>query len=112
MPRKTDSMNLKSQFLSRRVKLLDCQKERVFKMHHGESYGINQLARMFKVNKRLIQFICYPERAERNRQLRETRGGSKKYYNKANHRKATKEHRNYKKEVFKDHGKTYATTIR
>jgi hypothetical protein len=105
MPRKTDTMPLNSKFLKRNVKLLDCQRERIFKMHHSENYGINQLARMFKVNKRLIQFICYPERHERNLQLRQARGGSVKYYNRDKHTKATKEHRNHKKEVF-SHVKT------
>lgn len=99
MPRKTDTIPLNSQFLNRRVKLLECQKERVFKMHHAESYGINQLGRMFKVDKRLIQFICYPERAERNRQLRAERGGSKRYYNKEKHVASIREHRQYKKQV-------------
>ena len=69
-------------------------------MHNSENYGIKQLARMFKVNKRSIQFICYPERAERNRQLREKRGGSKKYYNREKHTEAIKSLRDYKKQIF------------
>lgn len=84
MPSKHDKTPLQSHFLKRNVKLLPCQRERVYKMHHSENYGINQLSRMFKVNKRLIQFICYPERAERNKQLRNERGGSKIYYKKIN----------------------------
>ncbi len=56
---------------------------------------------MFKVNKRLIQFILFPERQKRNLELREQRGGSKIYYNKDRHTLAMSEHRKYKKELFK-----------
>jgi hypothetical protein len=98
---KLDKQPLQSSFLKRNVKLLPCQKDRIFKMHHSENFGINQLGRMFKVNKRSIQFICYPERAERNKQLREDRGGSKKYYNREKHTEAVKSLREYKKQVFK-----------
>lgn len=101
MPSKHDKTPLQSPFLKRSVKLLPCQKERIFTMHHSQNFGINQLARMFKVNKRLIQFICYPERAELNKQLREKRGGSKKYYNRDKHTKAMRDHRRHKKDVFK-----------
>ena len=100
MPSRQDKTPLQSAFLKRSAKLLPCQKERIFKMHNNENYGINQLARMFKVNKRSIQFICYPERAERNRQLREDRGGSKKYYNREKHTEAIKSLRDYKKQIF------------
>jgi len=35
--------------------------------------GINALARMFKVNKRLIQFILFPERKQKNLEDRRAR---------------------------------------
>lgn len=101
MPAKADKYTLKSPFLSKRVKLLPCQKERIKRMHEIENYGIRQLARMFKVNRRLIQFICYPEREEANKAARAKRGGSKIYYKREKHTKAMKEHRNHKKTVFK-----------
>ena len=42
--------------------------------------GINALARMFKVNKRLIQFILFPERKQKNLEDRRARGGWEQYY--------------------------------
>jgi hypothetical protein len=100
MPSKTDSIALGDKFLKRNVKLLDCQKEMI-KHWYSLGHSINALARMFKVNKRTIQFILFPERLERNKKLREQRGGTKIYYDKDKHREATKEHRNYKKQVLK-----------
>lgn len=57
---------------------------------------------MFKVNKRLIQFILFPERAKKNRELRKERGGSVIYYVKEKHTQAIREHRNYKQKLSKE----------
>ncbi len=62
--------------------------------------SINSMARMYGVSKRIIQFILYPERLERNRQLRAERGGSKIYYKRSEQTKAIAKHRGKKKEVF------------
>lgn len=56
---------------------------------------------MFKVNKRLIQFILFPERLKKNLQDRKDRGGSSIYYDKQYHTEKIKAHRDYKKDVFK-----------
>ena len=101
MPAKVDKLRIESDFLSKRVKLLSCQRERIFQMHHNEGKGINELARCFKVNKRLIQFICYPDRQKRNLELRKERGGSKAYYLKEKHTIAMAEHRKHKYKIFK-----------
>lgn len=100
MPRIIDSIALNDQFLKRNVKLLDCQKEMI-KYWHSKGTAIRALAKMFKVDRRTIQFILFPERLERNKKLREQRGGTKIYYDKNKHRETTKEHRNYKKQVLK-----------
>lgn len=101
MPAKVDNLRVESDFLSKKVKLLPCQRERIFQMHHNEGKGINELSRCFKVNKRLIQFICYPERQKKNIELRQERGGSKIYYQKEKHTIATAKHRKHKKDIFK-----------
>lgn len=98
MPRKTDNLALKEKPLKRSAKLLDCQRERV-KAMHIEGVSINSISKIFKVNKRLIQFILFPERQKRNLELRQERGGSSIYYNKEKHTIAIREHRNYKKEL-------------
>jgi hypothetical protein len=100
MPRKTDAIAIKDKALKKSAKLLDCQRERI-KSLHSEGFSITGLGKMFKVNKRLIQFIIFPERQKRNLELREQRGGSKIYYNKEKHTAAIREHRKYKKELFK-----------
>lgn len=100
MPRKTDTQALNSPFLDRRRKLLPCQAEMVIHWYKAGT-GIRALSRMFKVNRRLIQFIIFPERKAKNLQDRQDRGGWKQYYEKSAHTKAIREHRNYKKDILK-----------
>ena len=98
MPRKTDKIPIDNKFLDRRTKMLPCQKERA-KQLHEEGSSINSIARMFKVNKRTIQFLLFPERLKKNIADRELRGGWKQYYDKEKHSKDIKEHRLYKKRL-------------
>jgi hypothetical protein len=67
------------------------------------------MARSFKVDKRLIQFILFPERLELNKKLRQKRGGSKQYYIKERQTKAIREHRNYKYKIYKEKIMAYIT---
>jgi hypothetical protein len=101
MPRKTDLLALNDPFFKRSVKLLPCQKEMV-KHWYEKGTSITQIAKDFKVSKRLIQFILFPERQEKNLQDRKERGGTTIYYVKEKHTKATKEHRDYKKQILND----------
>lgn len=100
MPYRTDNIALGSVFLKRSAKLLPCQKEMV-KYWHERGMSINGIARMFKVNKRLIQFILFPERHKKNLQDRKARGGSKIYYQKEHHTKAMRDHRRRKYKILK-----------
>jgi len=84
----------------RRVKLLMCQKLAIIKMYQSGIYSITGLSKMWKVNKRLIQFIIFPERKEKNIKDREKRGGSKQYYDKDYNTKTTRIHRNYKRKLY------------
>lgn len=95
MPYKTDKVSIKDNFLDRRVKMLPCQKEMAITLYNRGA-SINGIARMYKVNKRLIQFLLFPERKEKNLQDRRDRGGSKAYYNKNYHNTKMREHRKYK----------------
>jgi hypothetical protein len=101
MPYKTDKHALADQFLDRRVKLLECQKERI-KAMHSEGHSITSLGKMFHVNKRLVQFVLFPERQKKNVKDRNARGGSAQYYVKEEHTEAIREHRRYKYEALKD----------
>lgn len=102
MPFKTDKIAINDPFLKRSVKLLPCQKEMIKWWYGNSGVSINGLARMFKVSKRTIQFILFPERLEKVKQHRADRGGSKIYYNKEQHTKSIREHRQYKHETLKN----------
>lgn len=95
MPYKTDKKKLGNPLLDRRVKLLPEQKEIVKKLHK-DGTAIREITRMFKVSRRTIQFILFPERHLKNLADRKKRGGSKQYYNKDYHSRAMKSHRRYK----------------
>jgi len=100
MPSKIDKVKLNSQILDRRVKLTDSDKEDVILRYHlGAS--ITGLSKVYGVNKRLIQFILFPERKENNILLRKLRGGSNIYYDREKHSEAIKDLRRYKRELQK-----------
>lgn len=99
-----DKIPLADKMLDRRIKLLPCQKEMV-KYWHERGTSIHGLSRMFHVNKRLIQFILFPERQKRNIELRRERGGYKN--DPAAHLEASRSIRKYKQELFvKDYPKS------
>lgn len=100
MPSKLDKVPIKDPFLDRRCKLLPCQKEMVFYWYE-KGLSINAIARLFKVNKRTIQFILDPEKLKKNREKYKDRGGWQHYYNKEDHAIAIKDHRHYKKSILK-----------
>ena len=62
--------------------------------------SIHAIARLYGVSKRLIQFVIFPDRAEKNKELRAVRGGSKRYYDRERNRLAQKDTRNYKQKIY------------
>ena len=82
----------------RRIKI-QCTEHNYIIYRHNNGEAIRAIARDYGVDKRLIQFIIYPERKELNYKLRLARGGSKIYYNKDKWRETMREHRNYKKSL-------------
>ena len=98
MPYKTDKIPINNPEKDKRVKLLPEDKEAIKKLYqNGES--IHGITRKFKVDKRLIQFVLFPERQKRNLELREKRGGWRQYYSKEKHSQSMKEHRHYKRRI-------------
>lgn len=63
--------------------------------------SLRMIARRYGVSRRLVQFILYPERLEENRQRLAARGGWRQYYSKEKHREYMREHRKYKKELYR-----------
>lgn len=101
MPYKTDKIAISDPFLSRRVKLLPCQREMIH-WWYAAGISITSIAKLFKVSKRLVQFELFPERKEKNLADRENRGGSMKYYDKEYNTSKVREHRQYKYKTLKD----------
>jgi hypothetical protein len=99
MPFKTDDLTLDNEFLDRRVKLIACQKERIWNMHHREGWTMRGLARMFKVNRTLIKYICYPEALEKAKDQYRQRRKDGRYYKRTKHTEAIKDHRKHKRKT-------------
>jgi len=85
----------------RRIKI-PATEHAYIKQRHKQGEAIRAIARGYGVDKRLIQFIIYPERLALNRKLRAIRGGSKIYYNKDKWRETMREHRAYKNKLLKN----------
>lgn len=100
MPRKSDLMTIKNPKLDKRVKLTEKQREEIREIRNSEGTGYATIAKQFGVSKRLVQFICCPEKLEECKKRRAERGGSKVYYNKEYHAKAQRKHRQYKNQLF------------
>lgn len=100
MPYTTDRDKLDSSFLKRSVKLLECQKTMV-SYHHQRGMSIHSLSKLFRVSRRTIQFILYPERQAKNLEDRQKRGGTRQYYDKEKHKEYMKTHRSYKHKTLK-----------
>lgn len=91
----------------------DCDRRRklpkeyheAIRRRHKEGEAIRALARAYGVDKRLIQFIVYPERLEHSRETarewRKRNGNTRQRYGKNKWRETIKEHRHYKQSVFK-----------
>ena len=84
--------------LDRRCKLSNDDRETIRSLK--DKYSQRQLAKMFDVSRRLIQFILYPDKYKENLERRKERGGSKQYYDKDKWRNTMKEHRSYKQELY------------
>ena len=81
----------------KRRKLSNQQKDEIKELKGVYSQRV--VASMFNVSRRTIVFIWYPERLEANKERRQERGGSKKYYEKETHKEYIKKHRRYKQEL-------------
>jgi len=97
----TNGITLKSIKKDRRIKLSDQDRLDIVTKYLTGLYSIRGLAREYKVDKRLIQFILFPERLERAKETYYERGGYKIYYNRKEHSEAVKQTRRHRQEIFK-----------
>ena len=99
MPYKSEQIKIAGSKYDRRIKLTEQDREDIKNL---TGMSIRGIARMYGVNKRLIQFILFPERHKKNLLDRKNRGGSMQYYDKERNKKAIRETRNYKHELYVD----------
>lgn len=102
MPYKSEKMKIAGTEYDRRRKLTDEQKDQIIALRGTISQ--RKCAEMFKVSKRTIVFLWYPEKLQANRQRLQERGGWKVYYKKENHREYMKGTRKHKQEIYKEKG--------
>jgi hypothetical protein len=72
---------------------------------HKNGEGIRELARFYNVDKRLIQFIVYPERYALNKKYYKDREQAKKTYSRVKGEewaRTQREHRRYKVKALKE----------
>lgn len=98
MPYRSEKIRIAGTKNDRRVKLTDQDKADILEL---TGMSIRGIARMYGVDKRLIQFILYPERKAKNLLDRKNRGGSMAYYDKEKQKEYMKKHRHYKHELYK-----------
>lgn len=100
MPYKSDKMKIAGTEYDRRRKLTEEQKNEIIALRGTISQ--RKCAEMFKVSKRTIAFLWYPEKQLANKQRRLERGGWKQYYSKEDHRENIKNTRRYKQKLYKE----------
>lgn len=97
MPYKSEKIKIEGTKFDKRVKLTQEDKKDIFENALGLSQ--RELARMYGVSRRTIQFILDPQKLIENKKRREERGGWKQYYNREDQTISIREHRKYKQEL-------------
>ena len=96
-----DRVKIEHTEFDRRIKLSQEDKKEIEKCFK-DGMSIRAIQRKFKVDRRLIQFVLFPERQKRNVEMRQKRGGSSVYYNKTYQAKKIKATRDYKKRLLEE----------
>lgn len=107
MPALVDRMTIKKhgtdKKLDRRIKLTDQDREDIrgqyFNTHESERPTMTSLAAKYNVDRRLIQFVLFPEREARHKEQASLRQKDGRYYNREKGRKKMKDYRNYKRSL-------------
>lgn len=97
MPFKSEKIKL-SYYQDRRIKLSEEDKNEI-KEHYG-IFSQRQLASLYGVSRRTIQFIGDPQKQIENLKRREERGGSKQYYDKNKNTNCVRNWRRYKQNLY------------
>lgn len=98
MPEKVDKMKL-SESQDRRRKLTEAQKEKIREVYKEGGISQRQLSAKYGVSRSLINIVVNPERAKKVKER--VKQHWKEYFDRENLTAATKNTRDYKKELHK-----------
>ena len=93
MPYKSEKIRIAGTQYDRRIKLTPDQKEYIKWLREKQLISYSKLAKIFGVSKRLIQFICCPDKYLKNKESLKQR--------KAEGAATIREHRRYKEQLKK-----------
>lgn len=101
MPYKSEKCKIQGTKFDRRRKLSEEQKELIKWLREEERISYNKLAKQFGVSKRLIQFICCPDKEQKAKaQFKERRKYGRYNVSKEERNEIMREHRHYKQELY------------
>ena len=88
--------------LDKRRKLTNKDRERIKRLYFKNGLAIRVISREYKskCSRRLIQFVLFPERELKLREMRKVTKAHLKYYNREKHNACVKDLRARKKELF------------
>lgn len=99
MPCIADYIKVAGGVYDRRRRLTKDDKDAI-RAAYNAGDSIHAIAYKYKVCRRTVQFILFPERLEHNNDLRRLRGGSRIYYDRQAHTEAMRRSRAHKKELY------------
>lgn len=97
MPAIVDKYIINNEKYDRRVKLTKEEKKEIYEVYKQGLFSQRELATLFDVSRRTIQFIVFPDKLIENKKRRAERGGWRQYYNIEANTLEQKDHRAYKK---------------
>lgn len=101
MPYKSEKIKIEGTSYDRRRKLSEDTKEYIRWLREEEKLSYQKLADMFKVSKRLIIFVCNPEKYDTCREQFKRRKKEGRYsVSKVEWNETMREHRHYKQELY------------
>lgn len=101
MPYKSENIKIEGTSYDRRRKLSEDTKEYIRWLREEEQISYRKLADMFKVSKRLIIFVCNPEKERKAKdQFKERRRDGRYSTSKDERAEIMREHRRYKQDLY------------
>lgn len=101
MPYTSEKVKIEGTCFDRRQKLSQDQKEYIKWLREEEKMSYQKLADMFNVSKRLMIFICNPDKYEKAKnQFKERKKDGRYNTTKEERAEIMREHRRYKQDLF------------